>query len=267
VDLGRLSRRLKQSVIDWIWSTVFYSAALVALAGALGVIWPLRWIHRKSRLRALVMVVGGITVVVIIAVITPSPQAATGPRSGIDEFMPEFHFREHHTIVISAPPDRVYAAIKSVSADEIALFNLFTSIRRFGRPGPESILNAPRKQPILDVATRTGFLLLLDRAPSDVVLGAVVVAPPGTRAPGRNLTVADFMTLTRPGFGKATMNFRIDDLGNGTTRVETETRVFATDSVALKRFTPYWRTIFPGSSILRATWLRAIKTRAEKATS
>ena len=98
--------------------------------------------------------------------------------------MPEFHFREHHTIVVSAPPDRVYAAIKSVSADEIALFNLFTSIRRFGRPGPESILNAPGQQPILDVATRTGFLLLLDRAPSDVVLGAVVVAPPGTRRVG-----------------------------------------------------------------------------------
>jgi hypothetical protein len=254
-------------VIDWAWSTAFYSAALVALAGALGVIWPLRWIHRKSRRRALVMVVGGVVVVVIITLITPSPRSATAPRTGIDEFMPEFHFREHHTIVISAPPARVYDAVKSVPADEIALFNLFTSIRRFGRAGPESILNAPEQQPLLDVATRTGFLLLLDRPPSDVVLGAVVVAPPGTRGPGRKLTGADFMALTQPGFGKATMNFRIDDLGNGTTRVETETRVLATDRVALQRFTPYWRTIFPGSWILRATWLRAIKMRAERTSS
>ena len=254
-------------MIDWIWSTAFYGAALFALAGALGVIWPLRWLHRKSRLRALVMVIGGVVVVVIIAVITPSPQSSAGARSGIDEFMPEFHFRERHTIVVSAPPEQVYAAIKSVSADEIALFNLFTGIRRFGRPGPEGILNAPAKQPILDVATRTGFVLLLDRAPSDVVLGAVVVAPPGTRAPGRALTREAFIALTQPGFGKATMNFAIDDLGNGTTRVETETRVLLTDTVALKRFTPYWRTIFPGSWILRATWLRAIKTRAEKASS
>jgi hypothetical protein len=254
-------------VSDWVWSTAFYSAALVALAGAFGVIWPLHWIHRKSRLRALVTVVGGLVVVLVIAVITPSPQSSAGARSGIDEFMPAFHFREHHTIVVSAPPDRVYAAIKSVSADEIALFNLLTGIRRFGRPGPEGILNAPAKQPILDVATRTGFVLLLDRAPSDIVIGAVVVAPLGTRAPGRDLTVPDFIALTQPGFGKATMNFRTEDLGNGTTRVETETRVLLTDTVALKRFTPYWRTIFPGSSIMRATWLRAIKTRAEKASS
>ena len=254
-------------MIDWAWSTAFYSAALVALAGALGVMWPLRWMHRKSRRRAFVMVVGGIVAVTVIAVITPSPQSSIGARSGIDEFMPEFHFREHHTIVVAAPPDRVYAAVRSVSADEIALFNLFTSIRRFGRPGPESILNAPRQQPILDVAIRTGFLLLLDRPPSDVVVGAVVAAPPGARGPRLKFTAADFIALTQPGFGKATMNFRIEDLGNGTTRIDTETRVFATDAVALKRFTPYWRTIFPGSSILRATWLRAIKTRAEKASS
>jgi hypothetical protein len=46
--------------------------------------------------------------------------------------------------------------------------------------------------------------------------------------------------------------------------VITETRVFATDAVALRRFTPYWRIIFPGSAILRVTWLRAVKHRAER---
>src|SRR5829696_711405 len=119
--------------------------------------------------------------------------------------MPEFHFREQHAIIVAAPPDRVYAAVKAVSADEIALFNLFTSIRRFGRAGPESILNAPGRQPILDVATRTGFVLLLDREPADLVIGAVVVAPPGRRGPARTLTVNDFVALTQPGFGKATL--------------------------------------------------------------
>ncbi|HUQ88062.1 MAG TPA: hypothetical protein VM096_10915 [Vicinamibacterales bacterium] len=265
--MGGLSCRLQSSVIDWAWSTAFYSAALVAVAGAIGMIWPLRSIHRKSRLRAFVMALGGVVTVVGIALITPSPQSFVGPTTGIDDYMPQYHFREHHTIAVSASPDRVYAAIKSVSADEIALFRLFTGIRRFGRPGPESILNAPAKQPILDVATRTGFLLLIDRAPSDIVLGAVVVAPPGIGGPRRQFTGADFMGLIQPGFAKATMNFRIQELGNGTSRVDTETRVFATDGVALKRFTPYWRVILPGSSILRATWLRAIKTKAEKASS
>jgi len=249
-------------VIDWIWSTAFYSSTLIALVGVVGVIWPFRWLHRKSRRRAMVMLIAGIAGVAAIASITPSQQSAAR-TDGIDAFAPVFHFREHHSIDVSAPPERVYAAIKTVAADEIALFNLFTTIRRFGRPGPESILHAPRQQPILDVATRTGFLMLLDRAPAEVVIGTVVVAPPGTRRPA-TFTAGDFRALTRPGFAKASMNFRIDDLGNGTSRVETETRVYATDDVALGRFTPYWRIIFPGSSILRTTWLRAIKTRAEQ---
>ena len=236
----------------------------------MGVIWPLRWLHRASRRRAAMMALAGLAVIVIIAVITPS-SAVAATRHGIDDYAPEFHFREHHTIVVSAPPDRVYAAIKSVSADEIALFNLFTGIRRFGRPGPESILNAPGRRPILDVATRTGFLLLIDRPAAEVVLGSVVVAPPRNGAPRsgprREYTGEDFKGLTQPGFAKATMDFRIEDLGNGTSRIDTETRVFATDRGALRRFTPYWRIIFPGSWILRATWLNAIKTRAEKVSS
>jgi hypothetical protein len=208
------------------------------------------------------MLASGIGIAAGIAMITPAA-TSSGERNGIDEFAPVFHFREHHATVVSATPERIYAAIKSVSADDIVLFNLFTSIRRFGRPGPESILNAPRQQPILDVATRTGFVWLADRPPHEVVVGTVVVAPPRT-GPRRRLTGDDYRALAQPGFAKATMNFLVTDLGNGTSRIDTETRVFATDGEALRRFTWYWRIIFPGSSILRSTWLSAIKSRAER---
>jgi hypothetical protein len=90
-----------------------------------------------------------------------------------------------------------------------------------------------------------------------------VVAPPGARRPA-SFTAADFTKLSAPGFALAAMNFRVEAMSAEASRVVTETRVHATDDVALARFTPYWRIIFPGSSILRATWLSAIKTRAEK---
>jgi hypothetical protein len=192
------------------------------------------------------------------------PAQASDAHHGIDEFAPSFHFREQHETIIAATPDRIYQAIRAVSADEIALFQTFTWIRRFGRSGPESIMNAPEHQPILDVATKTGFLLLQDQPSREVVIGAVVVAPPGTRRRD-GFTPADYKQLMRPGFAKATMNFRIEPAGGGTARLITETRVFATDAAALQRFTPYWRAIFPGSAILRMTWLRAIKSRAERA--
>lgn len=250
---------------DWIWSTAVYSMALVALVGALGVIWPWRWPHRRSRRRALVMFLAPVAMAFAITRITPSLQTSSAGFA-IDEFAPRFHFREHHTQVVAAPPDRVYAAIRSVSADQIALFNLLTAIRRLGRPGPESILNAPNQKPILDVAVQTGFLLLSDHPPREVVLGTVVVAPPGTARPS-SFSGDAFKSLTQPGFAKATMNFLVTDLGNGASRVDTETRIFATDDVALRRFTTYWRIIFPGSAILRVTWLTAVKDRAERPAS
>ena len=59
------------------------------------------------------------------------------------------------------------------------------------------------------------------------------------------------------------MNFLVEDEGGGWTRVTTQTRVFATDLAATRRFATYWRVIYPGSALIRRMWLRAIKRRAE----
>ena len=236
---------------------------IFALVGVVGMIRPLRRVHRGRRRHAAVMFLIGAAVAYAIFWSMPHAQS-TAEHHGIDEFSPVFHFRERHETVVHAPAARVYEAIRAVSADEISLFQTFTWIRRFGRPGPESIMSAPAHKPIIDVATSTGFLLLQDAPPREVVIGAVVVAPPGTRRPER-FDVEDFKRLSGPGFATATMNFRVEESGAGMSRVVTETRVFATDRAALGRFTPYWRVIFPGSAILRITWLRAIKSRAERA--
>ena len=250
-------------VIDWLWSIAFYTAAIVALVGAYGVIRPLRRVHRGRRTHALVMLLIALAAMYAISRAMPHTRASQR-RDLIDDFAPGYHFREVHTIDVHAAPDRIDRAIREVSADEIALFRTFTWIRRFGQSGPESIMNAPAQQPILDVATKTGFLLLADRPAKEIVIGAVVVAPPGAKRP-ETFTPADYQRLTRPGFALATMNFRIEPIDAKTSTLMTETRVFATDGVSLRRFTPYWRVIFPGSAILRITWLRAIKSRAERA--
>ena len=75
---------------------------------------------------------------------------------------------------------------------------------------------------------------------------------------------AEFLAFERAGFVKAAMNFRLSDSGAGT-RLETETRVLATDAGARRGFRRYWLVIRPASGLIRRIWLRAIARRATQA--
>jgi hypothetical protein len=189
--------------------------------------------------------------------------AARGSR--LDEIVPAYQFVEHHEIRIQASPARVHEAVWSVTAGEIGLFQVLTWIRSPRLPGSrceqESILNVPAEKSILEVATSTGFMLLADEPGREVVVGMLVIVP----SRSRNL-IEDpqgFADLEEPGFAKAVMNFRMEDEGAGWTRLTTETRIHATDASARRRFAAYWRLIYPGSALIRRTWLRAIRKRAE----
>jgi hypothetical protein len=131
-----------------------------------------------------------------------------------------------------------------------------------GQTGPESIMNAPEQKPILDVATQTTFVLLAEEPPRELVIGTVVVAPPKARASGR-LTPELFQKKLQPGVALATMNFLVTPDDHGGSTISTETRIYAKNRSALRRFAIYWRVIHPGSDIIRRMWLRAIKQRAE----
>ncbi len=177
--------------------------------------------------------------------------------SRLDAFAPTWQFREVHRLFVAAPGTRVYAATKAVTAREIRFFRTLTWLRRLGRPGPPDILNPPPDRPILEVATRTGFLLLEDTA-SEIVIGKVVIARPGALGPQ---TAEDYRGLAGPGWARATMNFLIEPRGSGSL-VTTETRVHATDDRTRRRFGRYWMLIYPGSALIRRMWLRAIRRRA-----
>src|SRR5439155_7332188 len=147
----------------------------------------------------------------------------------LDRFAPAYQFNEVHTIQVRASRERVYRAIKSVTPDEIKLFRTLTWIRRFGRPGPASILNPPPGTSLLDIATRSGFIVLAEEPGHEVVLGTVVIAPRGLR-PRRGLRSDDFTTLHAPGFAFATMNFLVEETSPDVCTVSTETRIYATDA-------------------------------------
>ena len=134
------------SLILWI------GLATIAL-GALGIVRPIRTIGLPTRGRGVILLfVGWLLVVVACELPTPT-MTVPGPDTRLDAIAPSYQLNETHAIEIDAPAERVYAAMREVTAREIPLFQTLTWIRRFGRTTGESILNAPDSVPIIDVAT------------------------------------------------------------------------------------------------------------------
>jgi hypothetical protein len=241
---------------------VVYAGLVAAFLGGISVLKPLTFLRIRSRILGLCIFGLGILLVFLGWLVPAGDFHVASAHTYLDEFAPNYQFNEVHAIRVHAPKDRVFEAMKAVTADDIFLFRTLTWIRRLGGSNEESILNPPPGAPILDVALRTGFLLLAKEPDREVVLGTAVAAPPGFR-PSHRSTPEDFKNVRQPGFVLAAMNFRFEDDGPGVTLVTTETRIFATSTPARRRFQMYWRVIYPGSALIRRMWLRAIKKRAE----
>jgi hypothetical protein len=251
--------------MNLVGTALVYAALAALFLGCVSILRPLRFLGIASRSCAIVVLLCGVAIF-LIGVALPAPaRRIAAPATRLDEFMPAYQFREFHSIRIKARGERVFAAIRDVSAGEITLFRALTWIRRGGSAGKESILNAPPNEPILAVAMRSGFMKLAEDADREIVLGTLVVAPRGWRLQkDKQPAPEDFKALHAPGFGLAAMNFRIEDTASGDTVLTTETRVYATDDATRRKFAGYWRLIYPGSALIRVMWLRAIRARAEK---
>jgi hypothetical protein len=256
---GFLIVALGAQMID---SYMVYLGLALAAVGFVSVLKPVRCFFIPTRWIALLVLGSGLLLSIGISVLPYDEKRAGTAAAKIDEWMPRWQVGERHAIAIAAPPEKVFAAIHDVRADEILLFRTLTAIRRCGQEGPENILNAPDQKPLLDVATETTFVLLDNDIPREIVVGSVIAAPRAERIPGRP-GPALFREALRPGVVLATMNFVVTPNQAGST-VTTETRVYANTPAALRRFGVYWRLIHPGSDLIRRMWLRAIAQRAEK---
>ena len=142
---------------------------------------------------AAVLLLSGI-VLLVAACVLPSPtRSVSAPRTRLDDWLPEYQFHEVHSIDVAAAAEPTFRAIQSVTAPEIRLFSLLVWIRRFGRATAPGILNPPDDEPILDVAARTGFAVLADEPPREVVVGVIVIGRRGS-ASSRQATREDVRT-------------------------------------------------------------------------
>jgi hypothetical protein len=253
---------------------VVYLGLITMFVGGVSVLKPLRFLAIDSRWQALAVMAAGLVVVMIGASLPAKEIRVAVPRTQLDQSVPAWQFNEFHSVRIDAPKEKVYTALKQFTAEEILFFHTLVWLRRMGRPGPESILNPPPNTPLLAVATKTAFIVLAEESNQEIVVGTLVAAPRGWRPQGERTPDAfkKLLASQQPGFAVAAMNFRLEDCDTTArqdaepcTLLTTETRVYATDAVSRRAFARYWRVIYPGSSLIRRMWLRAIKKRAEAA--
>jgi hypothetical protein len=184
--------------------------------------------------------------------------------SGLDRWLPEYRHNEVHEAVITAPLDAVRRAVREVTGEEIGLARLLFAIRAvpallLRRPVPERSYD----RRILDAITAAGFLVLSD-APDEVIVGVIgkFWLPAASTVP--LASPEDFRAFGTEGYARGIMDFTVRGLGGGRVQVRTETRVQPLGPAAARRFGLYWFFVHPGSALLRRTWLRAIKRRAER---
>jgi hypothetical protein len=235
--------------VDALGGLLLYSGSIGAVLGLVSLAWPIRFIGIHTRRRGLVVLVLGLLGFTA-GVYLPVSETRVAERSSLlDEFGPVFQFSEFHSTVVNAPKERIYAAIREVTPEEIRFFKTLMSIR-FPGGGP------PGDRPILESFTSGWFRLLADDPGREIVFGRAVSG-------GRASPAEEFAAVHRAPFLRIAMNFRIRELDASHCLLTTETRVYAVGFNMLHGFAAYWRMIRPGSALIRRMWLRATKQRAE----
>lgn len=182
----------------------------------------------------------------------------------LEEALPEYEFAARHHEHVTASPERALAAAKDATPAEMRLVRTLFALRslpaRLTRGGG---LPADPRRSLAAQMVEFGFVPLAEDE-REVVLG--FVGQPWRLSGGsmpRFGTAREWLAFAERGYVKAAMSFWAVPEGLGT-RLKTETRIHATDSVSRRRFARYWRVIRPGSGLIRRSWLRAAKRRAER---
>jgi hypothetical protein len=174
----------------------------------------------------------------------------------IDQLLPAYDFRSHHTRRIAALPSSVWTALHTITHDELRVTRRLMAIRHLGRPGPSGAVLESGPMPVL-----------AQREPDEIIAGKVArfwyVRP--VSGPESTTTAQGFAAFAEPGWGKAVMSFQITPLPGARTLLAAETRLQATDAAVRRRLGCYWLLIRAGGAdVIRHELLSAVGRHAEE---
>jgi hypothetical protein len=168
-----------------------------------------------------------------------------------DLYLPRYHYSEKHFIVIHGSPDKIWPHIDQMDFSLPLVIRVLFALRRI----PAELLNR-------EIMDKNRFYRLDQQERREIIIGLIGQF----WLPNDNLQKFlpnEFASLNPPGFAKASWNFLLTPVGQLETKLETETRIFCTDDIALKKFSRYWFLVRPFSGIIRKAILRALKRMVE----
>ena len=98
---------------------VVWSGLAVAALGGVSLVKPLAFLRIRTRQRGALALGAGLALVALGMLLPATETQVEVTRTRLDEFAPAYQFSEFHRIHIKAPRDRVYRAVKEVTAEEI----------------------------------------------------------------------------------------------------------------------------------------------------
>lgn len=183
---------------------------------------------------------------------------------GLDRHLPVYRHREVHEITVGASPEEVMRAIRELRGRDVAVANILFALRAL----PANLFEHPVRRPqpedrVVDIILNGGFTLLEEK-PFEMVVGVIgrFWQPTGSIVPLSG--PAEFASWKTEGYAKGIMNFTVEPVADGKTRLRTETRVLPLGRDAERKFRLYWFFVRPGSGLIRWIWLAAIKRKAER---
>lgn len=183
----------------------------------------------------------------------------------IEAFLPEHEYAERHASTIRAAPEDVDRALREVCLADMPAARALVVLRFLPRRLAGGSPAAPHdvQKPFLDQVRKTA--VVLEDVPGEgLTLGLTGqfwrLRGEAEKGPA---DMAGFLAYDCSDSCKAVMDFRVAQLGDGRSRLATETRVHVTGRQGRKAFRRYWRVVKPFSGLTRILMLRATQRRAE----
>jgi hypothetical protein len=181
----------------------------------------------------------------------------------IDEFLGKYDVAAKYQVNIQAPGEFVYKAVRDLDLSGSRIVRLLFRLRElpalFDPKGKREGLGLT-----LDDLIKSGFILLGENPPHEIVLGVVgrFWTPSGCI---QRLDVDGFRAFCEEDFAKAVWNFSLTAHESALTTLTTETRVLCLGQGSRKRFRLYWTIVGPFSGVIRKEALETVRLKAEAA--